>query len=390
MDQSINKTENIMYKLTYAGLIILALGVFTSVSATALSHIFLFVPGLYFGFRFFKNRDFKLSSHWWAMAFLFLVSIFSVLMNWTDMPHPVKNIIKTKYFLIALISTFSFHYFKENYMTDKRIKVLINLFLLSTSIATISGLIGLWSGFNPLKFKAACHETRACGLYGMYMTYGYGISLFMVILTGVIVYKHRFVKWVRFEFLYLAWIINFVGLILSFARGGWIGFFCAIPFLFINHHVKKVIGLFLVGILFTVGAYMGSQTVRDMITKRSESNMQRIAFYKTAYMAFTERPLFGYGYRNFEPNVKKLKRRYDIGWPEFGGHAHNNALEHLASTGALGFIGFIVFCLLWLKNTYNEPILFAFVMSFCMSGLFQYTFGDGENLFFILGIFSLF
>lgn len=379
-----------MYRLTYAGLIVLVLGIFTSVSGSALSHIFLLVPGLYFALKFFKNRDFKLSSHWWALAFLFLVSVFSVLMNWTDIEHPLKNLGKTKYFFLALISTFSFHYFKENYMTDKRVKFLINAFLLATSVATISGLIGLWSGFNPLKFKAACHPTRACGLYGMYMTYGYGISLFMVLLTGVIVYKERFTKWVRVEYLYLAWVINFVGLILSFARGGWIGFFCAIPFLFIKDNLKKVVGLFLVGILFTVGAYFGSSTVRNMIANRSESNMQRIAFYQTAYKAFTERPLFGFGYRNFEPNVKKLKRRYDIAWPEFGGHAHNNALEHLASTGVLGLVAFLTFCLLWLKNTYKEPILFAFVMSFCLSGLFQYTFGDGENMFFILGMFSFF
>lgn len=379
-----------MYRLTYAGLIVLALGIFTSVSATALSHIFLFVPGLYFGARFYKNRDFKLSSHWWALAFLFLVTLLSVFMNWTDIDRPLKSLLKTKYFFIALISTFSFHYFKENYMTDKRIKFLINAFLLATSIATLSGLIGLWSGFNPLKFKAACHATRACGLYGMYMTYGYGISLFMVLLTGVIVYKERFTKWVRVEYLYLAWIINFAGLILSFARGGWIGFFCAVPFLFIQQHVKKVVGIFLVGVLFTVGAYFGSTTVRNMIANRSESNMQRIAFYQSAYKAFSERPIFGFGYRNFEPNVKKLKRKYNIAWPNFGGHAHNNALEHLASTGALGFIAFIAFCLLWLKNTYKEPILFAFVMSFCLSGLFQYTFGDGENMFFILGMFSFF
>jgi len=385
-----NQTENIMYRLTYAGLVVLALGIFTSVSASALSHIFLLVPGFFFGYRFLKHRDFKLSSHWWAMFFLFIVSIFSVLMNWTDIPNPMKNIVKTKYFLIALLSTFSFHYLKKNYLNDKRIKVLIYLFLLSTSVATLSGLIGLWSGFNPLKFKDACHATRACGLYGMYMTYGYGISLFMVLLTGVIVNKERFQKWVKPEYLYIAWIINFVGLILSFARGGWIGFFCAIPFLFLHQHVKKVIGLFAIGILFTVGTYFASDTVQDMISKRGKSNMQRIAFYKTAYKAFTERPLFGFGYRNFEPNVKKLKRRYKIGWPEFGGHAHNNALEHLASTGALGFIGFIVFTLLWLKNTYKEPILFAFVVSFSLSGLFQYTFGDGENLFFILGMFSFF
>lgn len=385
-----SQTENILYKMTYIALIVLSFGIFTSVSITALSHILLVVPGFYFAFKFYKNRDFQLPSHWWALAFLFLVSIFSVLMNWTEIEHPIKNMIKTKYFLMALISTFSFHYLKKDFLDNKKIKILIYLFLISTSVATISGLIGLWSGFNPLKFKQACHETRACGLYGMYMTYGYGISLFMVLLSGAIVYKERFRSWIKVDYLYIAWVINFVGLILSFARGGWIGFFCAVPFLFMRNHFKKFISVFIFGIVFTVIAYLGSTTVRDMIMNRSDSNMQRIAFYKSAYMAFTEKPLFGYGYRNFEPNVPTIKKRYNIEWPELGGHAHNNALEHLGSTGALGFIGFVIFSLLWLKNSYRDPILFAFVMSFSLSGLFQYTFGDGENLFLVFGIFSLF
>ena len=75
-----------------------------------------------------------------------------------------------------------------------KIKFLIWAFLASTTIATVSGLIGLYTGFNPLKFKNACHPTRACGLYGMYMTYGYGINFFMVIVTGFLFYKNKCFK----------------------------------------------------------------------------------------------------------------------------------------------------------------------------------------------------
>jgi len=379
-----------LQKMTYAGLIVLALGTFTSVSFSALSHILLIIPGIFFFYRAIRAGSFKAPLHWWALALLTVVCWLSVLSNWSIIESPMKNILKTKYFIIALLSYFSFKDLKESFLTESRRELLLKLLLISTTIATLSGLIGLWSGFNPLKFKQACHETRACGLYGMYMTYGYGISLFMVLLTGIIVYKKRLALKIHQNWLYLSWSINFVGLIFSFARGGWLGFLGAVPFLFFKSHKKGFLILSGSSLLLLGGAFIASDKVHDIFTKRQGSNQQRLDFFKAAYKAFEEKPVLGYGYKNFEVNSKKIKKRYDIGSQYFGGHAHNNALEHLASTGGLGFIAFLFFISSWLWHCYREPILFAFVISFSISGLFQYTFGDGENLFLILGIFSLF
>lgn len=387
---SLTKTDDIFYRITFVGLCVLALGVFTSVSFSALSHILLFPSGVYFLLKNLKEKSFKPSASFWALMVMTVFCWLSVVVNWGEMERPFRHILKTKYFIVALLSGISFHYLKKNYLNEKRVRLVLNLFLVATTLATLSGLIGLWSGFNPLKFKAPCHPTRACGLYGMYMTYGYGISLFMVLMTGLIVYRKRFERYLTPWLLYTAFIINLVGLIFSFARGGFLGFFLGIPFLFFKDHLKKFgVGLVVIGAL-SGGAFLGSQKIRDTFMNRQGSNDQRIAFFKTAYAAFKEKPLLGFGYRNFEANSREIKKRHNIGHQHFAGHAHNNALEHLASTGALGFVAFIVFCLLWLKESYREPILFAFVMSFLISGLFQYTFGDGENLFLILGVFSLF
>ncbi len=384
------KVEKLSYQLTFLGLCVLALGVFTSVSFSAISHILLVVPGVYFCLRNFKEREFSPRPSFYALMGMTVICWFSVISNWSEIERPMSHIFKTKYFIIALMSSVSFYYLKKNWLNEKRTKIILNLFLVATTLATLSGLIGLWGGFNPLKFKGPCHPTRACGLYGMYMTYGYGISLFMVLITGLVVFRKRFEKFITPWLLYSAFIVNLVGLVFSFARGGWLGFLLGVPFLFVKGHTKNfLIGI--VAVLFIAGgAFVGSEKVRDIFTKRQGSNEQRIAFFETAYAAFKEKPLLGFGYRNFEANSRAIKVRHDIGHQYFAGHAHNNALEHLASTGALGFLAFIIFCLLWLKEAYREPIVFSFVMSFLISGLFQYTFGDGENLFLIMGIFSLF
>ena len=383
------------YKATYVALFVLALGTFTSVSFTALSHVLLIVAGPYFLITSSRNYINQMPKSFWLLVGLAAVCILSVIVNADIISSPLKNIIKTKYFIIGALSTFAFKELIDHYLEKKHIRFLIHLFLIATTVATVSGLIGLWFGFNPLKMKNACHATRACGLYGMYMTYGYGISLFMVILTTVVFYRKKFQEWIDLRIVYIAWIINMLGLIFSFARGGWLGFLMAIPFIVLKESRKLFILICLSSVIVFSAAFFLSDKVHDVFTKRTGSNQQRIAFYKTAIKAVQEKPMFGWGYRNFEPNVKKLKAKYDIEYKDLGGHAHNNLFEHLASTGLIGFTLVLALMLFWLWESFVRDdlvatIVFPFFMSFFISGMTQYTFGDGENLFLLMGVVAIF
>ncbi|MCY4523551.1 MAG: O-antigen ligase family protein, partial [Halobacteriovoraceae bacterium] len=125
------------------------------------------------------------------------------------------------------------------------------------------------------------------------------------------------------------------------------------------------------------------------------SNNLRLEFFETAYHAFKERPFWGFGYRNFEPNVIDLKKKYNITMaPDMAGHAHNNFLEHLASTGIIGALAFLLFCLFWTIDSYKRKdiagkIIFPVTISFMVSGMLQYTFGDGENLFLLMLLWAI-
>lgn len=389
--------SGICFNLSYASLFVLGLASLTSVSLGAVSHILLVIPGIYFLIKFIKEKKEipPVPLSLWVLLILILVIALSVVFNLDILEKPWKNFAKVKYFVMGVLAVFAFkELFAKEQGRDKRLKVLLHTFIIVTTIASLAGIIGLYTGYTPIKFKAACHPRRACGLFGMYMTYGYGISMFSVLLSGLVIYKDRVKHLISPGLLYLCWVINFAGLFLSYTRGGWIAFFLAVPFYFFKQNKRYFLSFIGIGAVIFAATFVFVPKVKKMFLQRSHSNLQRLAFYETAYKAFLERPLFGWGYKNFEPNVKELKNKYKIAYPTLGGHAHNNFLEHLASTGIIGFFIVILFHLSWLREMYARDdlvalISFPFVINFTISGMFQYTFGDGENLFLVMGIYAL-
>lgn len=388
------------HHLTLASLFILAIGVFTSISFSALSHVLLFFPALYFTFRDFHWKG--PSKSWWALAFIVVTIVISVLGNWGQMHGPIKNLLKIKYFLAGLFGVFAYqavlghgHGHSHSLNNDKKIKLLLHLFLIVTTLATLIGLVALFTGINPISGGPPCNPSRACGLFHMLMTYGYGIGLFLIPLTGMLLYRRELSRWIDVRFTMAVWSLNVLGLTFSFCRGAWLGFALALPFFFIKKNRRKFIqtslGILLLGILAISFSSKVQKTF--MSSERIESNLLRLSLFEASWMAFKEDPWIGKGYRNFEPQSRRIKSDYGLPFDSFGGHAHNNFLEHLASTGLPGFIALLLFHLFWLLEMYRRDDLiarltFPFVIGFTISGQFQYTFGDGENLFFIMAVWA--
>ncbi|MFT6069612.1 MAG: O-antigen ligase [Bacteriovoracaceae bacterium] len=391
--------QNLPKNLIFISLVLLAGAIFTSISIAGVSHIFLALGTMVYAYQnpkeYLKELNLKKATRLSLLIFI-VVIVLSVISNWSEIERPLKNIFKIKYFLIPLLSLPAIKAFFTKEASKKQSLFLIRLFLISTTVATISGLIGLYTGFNPLKFKDACHETRACGLYGMYMTYGYGMALFTILASGLLIYLKELKEWFSFKFLLPVVVVNFLGLVLSYARGGMLGFVLGLPFFFLKKNPKKFLSIFFaVNGLFVILVFSTPSLKETFLSKsRSVSNTQRIGFYRTALNAFQERPLLGWGYKNYEPNVKKLKVKYDIPFPNYGADAHNIFLEVLASMGFIGFSAFLFFLITWLREAYiNDGIIhkvsFPFLMTLIISGQVQNTFGDGENLFLIMIVWTL-
>lgn len=385
-----------LLKVIFTAFFTLCAFTFISISLTALFHILIFVPGLYLTYIRFKNNDLKLSLSEISLLLLILWSILSVIFNLDIIPKPHRNIIKLKYQLIGLLSVPCFYYFIKTDQDLKKSKLLFKVFIWATSIASLSGLIAYFSGYNILKMKPACHPTRTCGMYGMYMTYGYGIGLYLTILTGTMIYFLKNNRGKNLKSYIPLFVLNTVSFILSFPRGAYVGYFGSLPFFFYKKNKKLFLSIISILFITSILTVAIVPKVRELVfdVSRVRSIETRVSNYKAAFYAAKEKPLFGYGYKNFEPNSKTIKKKYNIEFPNFQGHGHSNFFEHLGSTGFVGLFLLILFHVFWLKETYLRDdivgfVTFPFVVHFTLSGQFQYTFGDGENLFLIMAVYAI-
>lgn len=383
--------------MSFYAFMVWSLFTFTAFSASALGHILLFFPGIYFTYMLWKTNEVKLSLSSWALLAIIFISIASVLVNTDIVVRPGKNLFKIKYFIISYLGISASLYLWKSYFNIKRLRLLLNTFFITTAIASASGLIGLISGFNPLRFGAACHATRACGMYGMYMSYGYGIQFVVLILLGVLLFRQSLKEYFNEKIAWISLLINSLGLIFSFTRGGWIGFIAGSLILLLFKSKKWFAISFILMALLFGGLIKFNQKVHDtfLSSSRAHSNAVRISQWKAAYAAFKDSPLLGVGYRNFEPLSAKIKKKNSIEFSNFGGHAHNNFMEALASTGILGFIALILFHLFWFVEAVRSKnsagyITASIIVALTVSGQFQYSLGDGENVFVIMAFYMLF
>jgi O-antigen ligase len=380
--------------------LIAAMGLFTSLSFMALHHVFIGVSFLLFMFWGSKkiNLSFVSGSSWSLMG-LVVVAVVSIFYNafegilkWTDAP---VFLLKLKYFIFGILGVWALKWSQQSF-TPSKMKWLLYLSLIFTTIASLSGLWALYVGYNYLRGKAPCHMDRNCGMYGMYMTYAYGISLYLILIAGFYKAKRKVLSFWTCRLIEISFVINFVGLWFSYARGALIGVIVGLPFLFVLKEKKWFFSTIASGFLVLGLLLSFHSPTRNLFfsEERVESSAIRISQWETALYAFKENPILGIGYKNFEPHVKEIKNKYHIEYPLFSGHAHNNFLELLATTGILGFAFFCLFLFYWIKESYlrNDWIggtSLAFISTLIISGLFQYTFGDGENVFLIMIVYSI-
>ena len=392
MDNLDNGWDKKLSWLIYASLMSLALGLFTSMTFLALTHIFIALPCFYF----LSKTNFKKwpASGWLLLGLIFAI-ILSVLFNQDISTRGYAPLTKSKYYLLALLSIVPFQYYfqelkaKGEVEFTKKIHWLLMALLITTTAASLSGMIGIYTGFNPILWKATS-ALRNGGLAGMLLNYAHNLAMFLIILIGLILNKEQIKKYINIYLIYAVLVINIVGLYTTYARGTLLAFIVGIPFYFLIKEKKKfliaIISLFLLGI--TLFKFAGPLMIRP------QSDIERLSQWKTAWVGFKERPILGLGYLNFEQVCPSLKIKYDIEAKNFCGHAHSNYFEMLASTGLIGFIFFILWQGFWFIEMYKRDDLIAkiavpFIIVFIVGGLTQATFTLGANLFFIMPFYAL-
>lgn len=384
------------YILTFSSLVILALFVFMSIAVTALSHILIILPCLYFAYDAYKTGDFLDSTSSKFLAGLIIVSILSVVFNTDIIDKPWKNIFKLKYFLIGLLSVYAYRKVATNFLTKKKINFLLVAFLISVTLASVSGYIGFLTGFNPLKFSPACHPERVCGMFGNLMTYAHGMAFFLSLLVTSLAFQKKIKEFISPKILWIVLPLNLLAFYFALTRGAMLGFLVSLPFILFYSSKKLFIPLLLCGSVF-LGLIMYvvlTGTVLDGYRFNSSNHNDRLAQYHVGASMIKERPVLGVGFRNFEAQTLRIKKKYNLTKSKFSGHAHNNFLEFLGGTGILGFLMYLGFILFWFIEMARRKDIIArltltFLACFIVSGMFQSSIIDGENTFFIMALYAI-
>ena len=365
---------------------VLALGLITSTTLLALSHILIAIPGFYFLYR----TDYKmLSKSSWMLLALIIVLVLSVLFNQDIALKGYKPISKIKYFIFGFLSVVPFCWYFKNYFNEKKLSYLLYAFCITTTVATLSGMIAQVTGTNPITMRAPDLD-RNSGLFGMVMNYAHNMSYFLVIIAGLLIYRDQVKKFINIKFLVLVMLINIIGFYFSYTRGAWLAFVVAMPFFFFKNNKKWFVGIFVS--LALVGAMAYFFAGKNVI--RAGSDNQRISQWKAAIEAFKERPILGYGYLNFEGHSGEIKKRYNLGELKLVSHAHNNFLEILADSGIIGITFYMAWLIFWTIEAYKRSdlignISLVFIVAFVVSGLTQSTISLGINLFFIFAVYAI-
>lgn len=372
--------------MIYASLMVLALGLLTSISILAASHILIIIPALYF---ISKTKFKALSKSGWGLIALSIALILSVIFNQDIAYNGYGPLSKIKYFILGFLAIAPLTYYFKSFSNDKKIKYLIYAFCIATTIATVSGIIGFYRGVNPLTFRVV-DTFRNTGLFGMVMNYAHNLSYFLIIILGMIIYHKKLTKYVSLNFLMSIFLINVTGLFTSYTRGAWLGFLVGVPFFFFKNNKKWFATSAVVMIVVGFVAYFSAG--RSMV--RKDFDVSRLGQWQGAIAAFQERPLLGVGYLNYEHVCKEIKYRHHLLAPEFSGHAHNNFFEILADAGAVGIIAYLLWLGFWIYEMYKREDLVAkialpFIITFIVGGLTQSTISLGINLFFIMGVYAL-
>lgn len=392
------KLDTTFMKVFYISLVLWATATFSSISLVALTHVVMLAPTIYFFIKSIRENDYEASSSVKVLMTICLVAVISIAINTGLISNPIKSMSRIKYYVMGFGIVPVLKYGFKNYLTEKRIRLLANIFLVVLIIATLSDILAHMTGFNYIRQKPPRMDGRLSGLFGQTMTYGYLIQFVCLLLVSVLIYRDTLLKFVNSRIFYASFIVSHVGLMGARSRGAIMGYVIGLLVIFFikSKRVFKYLLASSLAFLFIVLAIVFSGGGKSNLLQKwnSDSNMIRISQYETALYMLKDNPLFGVGYNTFDEQSGNYKEKYDVKYKDFHSHAHSNFFEFLATTGIIGFSLLLLWHVFWFQEIWRLNIPYKSIMSsifaaFLVSGQFQNTITDSEVMFFFMMLYAI-
>ena len=153
-------------------------------------------------------------------------------------------------------------------------------------------------------------------------------------------------------FFYLAALASIGAFILgTYSRTSWIGSMI-VALVFVSLYHRRYLTILLTsGIaILSTAILLNLFSLKDRLLfsfnlSQGQSQGQRLSAWNVNFHIFTDAPFFGRGLENISRYYPEYYNRLNIPTTEIVGHAHNQFLEILAGSGAIGFVFFYAFIL---------------------------------------------
>lgn len=149
----------------------------------------------------------------------------------------------------------------------------------------------------------------------------------------------------------------FMSIMITVSRSGFLGFIAMLIMLLIlfKKYRTKII-FFIIALSIIAAPFINEYHINRLLSVFSsekidhdESSQSRLAFWKTAYEVWKQKPIYGCGMRNIIYYTGYMNE--GLNWGEPGHVVHNIWLEALCEGGVLVFIPFVIIIILFFYRT---------------------------------------
>lgn len=306
------------------------------------------------------------------------------LIAWRYLPEYRQNIVLPKTVLVSVVLFFAVivfsAYFSENSrwafreigkyrhlliagllftapLRKEYRKALIIVFFIGAAFDSIVGMLQ-YVDMLPKGYDRPHGYATHPILYAADLAFVCGASLILLFIQNDIFTTSR-----EQIFLMIIAILTFVSIVLSESRGVWVALVPAcIITLSIYDRMKTVIvtviliASFAFFFAFSPALMHRAASIGTSIYHENESGStgNRLELWKGALLMFRESPVFGTGYGDFEPDIKRFIQEGKIKDISVTLYAHNIFLQSLATRGIVGFAVLITLIAALLRWGWNE------------------------------------
>ncbi len=213
------------------------------------------------------------------------------------------------------------------------------------------GAIGYVTGTDLFKQTPLTHGKRFAGPFDDPMNFAHIYGMYFVFLAPYLLDKLSSFKTIfqdRNRLGLLATLVTTgLSVYLTLTRGAWMGVFMGLVIMFFILSWRWGMGLIAAGLAAGLILYTASDTFKTRIDQAMNPaqsyDSERINLWKSNWAMFEDHPWVGVGHGDYKKFLPEYFQKLGIPADHFQSHAHNQYLQFLSNTGALGLIFYLTF-----------------------------------------------